>query len=220
MKILIIDDHPLFRDGLRSVLARLGDIEFVEAQSFEEAIAKVTEVEGVDLILADLCLPLEDGFAGITEIGQLVPGVPIIVVSVLQNSEDIIRAFDCGAKGFIPKTSDTEVIFNAVRLVLAGGIYLPPALIAEPFRPGYPRTFASASGLSAAGHPVSSLTPRQRDVLALLAGGKSNRDIARDLGLAEGTVKVHITAIFKALGAKNRTQAVLIAVKFGRQEPE
>lgn len=218
--MLIIDDHPLFREGLRLILARLGNVEFVEAQSFKEAIAKITEGESLDLILADLCLPLEDSFAGITEIGQLVPGVPLIAVSVLEDSEDILKALDCGAKGFIPKTSDTEVIFNAVRLVLAGGTYLPPALIAQPFRPGHRRAFVSAGGLSAAGHPISGLTPRQRDVLALLASGKSNRDIARDLGLAEGTVKVHITAIFKALGAKNRTQAGLIAAELGRQEPE
>lgn len=218
--MLIIDDHPLFREGLRLILARLGNVEFVEAQSFKEAIANITEGDGLDLILADLCLPLEDGFAGIIEIRQLMPSVPVIAVSVLEDSEEIIRAIDCGAKGFIPKTSDTEVIFNAVRLVLAGGTYLPPALIAGPFRPGYRRTFASAGGLSAAGHPISGLTPRQRDVLALLASGKSNRDIARDLGLAEGTVKVHITAIFKALGAKNRTQAGLIAAELGRREPE
>jgi DNA-binding NarL/FixJ family response regulator len=220
LKIMIIDDHPLFRQGLSHVLKGLGDVEIVEAQSFKEAMAQVSDADEFDLILADLCLPLEDGFAGVTQLRESLNDVPLVVISVLEDREDVIKALDCGARGYIPKSCNSDVMLSAVRLVLAGGVYLPPALIADPASGAFRRRGISEARRSSSGHPIASLTPRQLDVLALLGRGKSNREIAYDLGLAEGTVKVHVTAILKALGVKNRTQAVLIASEFERQSTE
>lgn len=220
LRILIVDDHPLFREGLCHVLMGLGEIDIVEAQSYKEAMARVSEGGGFDLILADLCMPLEDGFAGIAELREASGEVPLVVISVLEDREDVIRALDCGARGYIPKSSTSGVMLSAVRLVLAGGVYLPPTLIAEPIGGGYRRRGFSDVSRAPLGHPISNLTPRQLDVLSLLGRGKSNREIAHDLGLAEGTVKVHVTAILKSLGVKNRTQAVLTAAEFERQSSE
>lgn len=218
LNILVVDDHQLFREGLCFILAGLGqNVTVVEAESFGQVRRIIGKQRNFDLIIADLLLPGENGFDGLKELRKILPDSPVVVVSMLDDRFDVIRALDCGASGFIPKSSSSEVMLSALRLVFAGGVYLPPALLADAESAANSKTDGSED---ARPRPVrirsGLLTPRQLDVLAELGTGKSNREIARKLGLAEGTVKVHVTAILKTLGVKNRTQAVLAAGEFNR----
>jgi len=220
INILVVDDHQLFREGLRFILEGLGqNVTVVEAKSFGQVRRFTGKQRKFDLVIADLLLPGEDGFEGLKELRKFLPDAPVVVVSMLEDRNDVIRALDCGASGFIPKSSSSEVMLSALRLVFAGGVYLPPALLVDSESTASPETGGSegARPRPARIRP-GLLTPRQLDVLGELGTGKSNREIARELGLAEGTVKVHITAILKALGVKNRTQAVLAAGDFNRPQ--
>ncbi len=218
INILVVDDHQLFREGLRFILEGLGkDVTVVEAESFGRARELTSKHKKFDLVIADLLLPGEDGFEGLKELRNNLPDAAVVVVSMLEDRNDVIRALECGASGFIPKSSSSEVMLSALRLVFAGGLYLPPSLLTDAGtaavqRPG--RTDGARPGATRIRSDV--LTPRQHDVLDELGTGKSNREIANELGLAVGTVKVHVTAILKALGVKNRTQAVLAASEMDR----
>jgi len=204
VKILIADDHALFRDGLRYVLSRLGDdVETLEANDCAQALAVVAERADLDLILLDLAMPDMNGLAGLRALRELSPAVPVVILAASEEPADMRLAIDGGAMGFIPKSSTSEVMLDALRLVISGGVYLPPAFL-ERFQAGK----TSASSLDALG-----LTPRHHDVLRLLGKGQSNKEIARVLGLAEDTVKHHISAILRALGVENRTQAVVAAAR-------
>jgi DNA-binding NarL/FixJ family response regulator len=208
MKILIADDHALFREGLRHVLALLADPtpEVVEAADFESAAA-VAGAGGIDLVLLDLGMPggaWEDGLAAIK--ATLPPEVPVVILSASDDRRRVMAAVNAGAAGFIPKTSSSRVMLSALKLVLSGGVYLPPAMLDQ--------AVDLAMDDHAAGG-IAGLTPRQREVLSLLGEGKSNKEIARVLQLAEGTVKLHVTAILKNLGVNNRTRAVVAASQLG-----
>lgn len=208
MKILIADDHALFREGLRYLLAGLDDnVEVFEAKDGAEALALVAAHPDLDLILLDLAMPGMDGFVGLRALRARVPAVPIVILSSSEEPTDIRLALDGGAMGFVPKSSGSEVMLGALRLVLAGGVYLPPAFL-ERSRAGKSPIMSAAPTLENLG-----LTARQYDVLRLLGHGKSNKEIARVLDLAEGTVKLHVSAILKALDAANRTQAVIAAAR-------
>ncbi len=207
MKILVADDHALFRAGLRCLLDRLGDqLEVSEAGTCDELIERLPGEDAYDLVLIDLMMPGVGTVAQGQEVCTGAGETPVVVISVRERAEDVHRAIKAGASGYVPKSSKPDVMINALKLVLSGGIYLPPNVLhlGEPSdvtAPGAPR--------SAAGAPISRLTSRQRDVMALLAQGKSNKEIAGELGLAAGTVKIHISNIFKALNVRNRTQAVI-----------
>jgi DNA-binding NarL/FixJ family response regulator len=220
INILVVDDHQLFREGLRFILEGLGqNVTVAEAESFGRVRQLAGKQKKFDLVIADLLLPGEDGFEGLKELRKNLPDAPVVVVSMLEDRNDVIRALDCGASGFIPKSSSSEVMLSALRLVFAGGVYLPPTLLADTVSEASRETGGSEYGRArATGIRSGLLTPRQLDVLAELGTGKSNREIARELGLAEGTVKVHVTAILKALGVKNRTQAVLAAGEINRPQ--
>ena len=203
------DDHALFRAGLRHLLKDSGgQPEIVEARDFQEAAQHLSQTEDFDLLLLDINMPGMDGFTGLRQLCAQAPAVPIVVVSVRDRAEDVRKALDAGAMGYIPKSSTPEVMVSALQLVLAGGIYLPPNLLGDP-------TSELGSDGASDGDPQSDLlkrlTPRQRDVLALLAEGKSNKEIADVLGLAPGTVKIHISRILRTFGVQNRTQAVITA---------
>ncbi len=206
VKILVADDHALFRDGLRYVLARLGDdVEILEAKNCAEALALVGSRSDLDLVMLDLAMPGMDGLAGLRALRARSPAVPVVILSASEEPADMRQALDRGAMGFIPKSSTSSVMLSALRLVLSGGVYLPPAFL-ERHQSG--TTPIAASSVEALG-----LTPRQHDVLRLLGQGQSNKEIARVLGLAEGTVKLHISAILRALGVHNRTGAVVAAAR-------
>ena len=220
MRFLVADDHAVFRVGLFYLLQRLDpEAEVLEASDYAEALEIAEREESIDLILVDLLMPGIEGYSGISSLRDRARSAPIIVVSARENQADVQASFDNGAMGYLPKSSSSEVMLNAIRLVLAGGMYLPPALLGK--KEGDTR----ADGLETSfGQPrlservARSLTRRQRDVMRLLALGRSNKAIAQELDLAEGTVKVHVSAIFKALNVTNRTEAVITAGKIEADE--
>ena len=221
MKILVVDDHVLIRDALRGVLKELkGDAAILEASSCGQAMALVAENTDLRLILLDLNLPDRDGFTVLTELRERYPAISIVVLSGQQDRASVTKALDLGALGFIPKSGQREVMLSALQLVFAGGIYIPPEILARDAqpaqtsgtkRPGTDRPRVSPSDLG--------LTGRQLDVLALMMQGKSNKAICRVLNLAEPTVKNHVTAILKALQVTNRTEAVIAVGELGWELP-
>lgn len=224
MHILIGDDHLLFREGLRRLLEHLSpDARFTDASTFDEVLAfcRDRDWNDFDLILLDLNMPGWPGFSGIAEVIALVPGTPLVIVSASESSSDVREALRYGASGFIPKSSSVNVMLGALNLVFSGGVYVPPAVIqGDPGMPergtdrlDEPRAGAARPPAANGGAGPAMLTQRQRDVLARLRAGKSNKQIAYELGLSEGTVKIHVTAIFKLLGVKDRTQAVIAAAE-------
>jgi DNA-binding NarL/FixJ family response regulator len=209
LRILVADDHALFRAGLRHLLTHFaGEPHIVEAHDFEETQRRLSEADSLDLLLLDLNMPGMDGIAAVRRLCKQAPDVPIIVVSVRDNAEDVRNALDAGAMGYIPKSSTPEVMVSALQLVLSGGVYLPPNLLDG--APPQPETDATSDN-DENNDLLQRLTPRQCDVLRLLAQGKSNKQIAEALGLAPGTIKIHISRILRAFEVQNRTQAVIAA---------
>ncbi|MBP7339793.1 response regulator transcription factor [Niveispirillum sp.] len=209
MKILIGDDHLLFREGLCRLLTQLDDqAGFVEAGTFDEVRELARDGQDFDLVLLDLQMPGFPGFSGVQEICEAQAGTPVVIVSASESQSDVRAALDAGASGYIPKSSSVKIMLSALNLIFSGGIYVPPAAILGD-GPGVGGTVghAAGGGGSAAGAPT--LTQRQRDVLRCLREGKSNKQIAYELGLSEGTVKIHVTAVMRSLGVRNRTQAVI-----------
>lgn len=206
MKILIGDDHVLFREGLRRLLEQLKEgSEFIEASSFDELLALCDGDTTFDLVLTDLRMPGWPGFSGIQMLRDKQPGAKVVVVSASEAHADVRDALEHGAAGYIPKSSSVKIMLSALDLIFSGGVYVPPTVLresgesAEP-RPAVPPADPALEQL---------LTQRQREVLERLREGKSNKQIAHELGLSEGTVKIHMTAIFKSLGVRNRTQAAM-----------
>jgi DNA-binding NarL/FixJ family response regulator len=209
LRILVADDHALFRAGLRHLLADFGDrLQIEESHDYDNTASRLSELDDLDLLLLDLNMPGMQGISAVEELCALAPDVPIIVISVRESAEDVRKAIDAGAMGYIPKSSTPEVMMSALQLVLSGGIYLPPHLLQElPAGAGS----SAENGSSGSDDQLARLTPRQRDVLRLLARGQSNKQIADVLGLAPGTVKIHISRILRAFKVQNRTQAVIAA---------
>lgn len=221
MKILVVDDHPLIREALRQVLQGLDrQLDLLEAQSGDEALETARDHPDISLILLDLTLPGPDGFDVLRQLRDGHPGMPVVVLSAADQPDTVLRAIDGGAMGFIPKTSSSQLLLNALRLVLSGAIYLPLEVLRkeQEIPPAAPR--APATPVELRDPAEIGLTGRQAQVLALLVQGKPNKLICRDLNLAEGTVKIHVTAILKALGVANRTQAVIAVSKLGLRLPQ
>jgi len=216
LKILVVDDHPLICEALRQVLKALDkDIELLEAGSGSAALSEADKNDRLDLVLLDLALPDADGFEVLGQLRERHPSFPVVVLSASEQAEVVMRALDAGAMGFIPKTASNELLLGALRLVLSGGVYLP----AEVLRHAPAPTLARKSAAAETTYRDVGLTQRQAQVLALLVQGKPNKIICRELALAEGTVKIHVTAILKALGVSNRTQAVVAVGKLGLKLP-
>lgn len=204
MKILIGDDHVLFREGLRRLLEQLKDSStFAEADSFDELLSLAAD-EPFDLILTDLRMPGWPGFEGIAALRERQPAAKVVVVSASEAHSDVRDSLENGAAGYIPKSSSVKIMLSALDLIFSGGIYVPATVLRDGLGP-------EASGPVPPSDPALEqlLTQRQREVLERLREGKSNKQIAHELGLSEGTVKIHMTAIFKSLGVRNRTQAAM-----------
>ena len=220
MKILLVDDHSLFRDGLRHLLNGLdADATVLEAGSGSEALAAVGQNPDLDLILLDLSLPDLGGLEILARLHDKQPEIPVVVLSGSEQVSDIIAALEGGARGYIPKSSSSHVLCAALKLVFAGAVYVPPAVFAAPC-PAAARPAPKLADLWCAGGSVSDpaalgLTPRQQDVLKLIVEGKSNKLIARELGIEESTVKVHISPVLKALKVVNRVHAILAVSRLG-----
>jgi DNA-binding NarL/FixJ family response regulator len=204
MKILIADDHPMVRDALaRTVRLVEPTALVVEAADYAGAEAALREHAPV-LALLDLHMPGMDGVEGLRRLHLRYAQVPLVVASGDDDPGVIRSTFAAGAVGFLPKSESPEVLQQAIRLVRGGGTYMPSQALAD-LRHGAPTPRPDASGL----------TPRQLDVLRSLMRGQPNKLIARELGLTEGTVKIHIAAILRALQARNRTEAVVMARRLG-----
>ena len=215
MKILLADDHALFREGMHYVLCKLGEqVDIMDAGSFSDAMDIAWHNPGLDLALLDLKMPGSDGVASIKLFHARHPDVPIVVVSGTDRSGDIESAMNSGAMGFISKVSASKDMVQALRVVLGGGIYLPPKLLLQ--------TVARAEDVRRDGRSWRvnrfGLTARQMEVLQHLAHGMSNKGIALATGLAEGTVKVHVAAIYQALKVSNRNEATRAALNLGLVE--
>jgi DNA-binding NarL/FixJ family response regulator len=224
MKVLLVDDHPLILSALQGVIQGLGDdVTVVGADSAKAARGALAADAGFDLVLLDLQLGDADGFDLLSELRAQHPALPVVVVSASDRASDVIRAIDLGAMGFVPKRASNDQLFEALRLVMSGGIYVPPMtlgsepaesprggdtvpdvmrrVVAEQAEAGAVQTTPSIESLG--------LTPRQTDVLALLLRGQPNKLIARELNVSVETVKDHVAAVLRALGVSSRTQAVL-----------
>jgi len=212
LKILIADDHYLIRDSLKRVVERIAsDINICEAGNGTEVLQLVSGMPQFDLILLDLYMPETNGFVLLAKLCDEYPDISVIILSASENSEHMRKALDCGAAGFIPKSTPHEIMINAIKLVLSGGVYIPQKILKKKNL----LKNTDNTDTPAFGHFIpeteGELTVRQREVLVLLCEGQQNKEIARNLGLSEHTVKVHITAVFRSLGVTNRTQAVLAA---------
>lgn len=200
-RILIVDDHPLYREGLISALrSQMPGVEAMGADSAEDGLVLLETTPDADLVLIDLRLPGMDGFTALTAYGARFPLVPRMLISGDDDPRYVRRAFDLGASGFMPKSLSVQAVSEAIAVVLNGGVFAPPA---------------SQPGPAAAAAGPGSLTLRQIEALHLLGAGYTNREIARALDITERTAKAHVSAIFDALGADNRTQAVLAAQRLG-----
>lgn len=219
MNILLVDDHPLFREGMSLLLhSLLENVTTHEAGSSEEALEKLATLDQVDLMMIDIGLPGMSGLEGLSVVRRDFPDVPVVVLSSNDDRESVLSALDRGAMGFVPKSSSSKVLEAALKLILAKGVYLPAnVFLAE--RAGTDiRVLPTPAGQA---HSVTceqlGLTPRQSDVLHLVLQGKSTKAICRDLNLSISTIKTHTSAALRALNVTTRTQAVIAAGKLGLQ---
>ncbi len=215
LKVLVIDDHPLVQAGVSAALQSLAeDVTVMAAGHADEALAVAAEHPDLDLVLLDLALPGMSGFNLIGRLHERLPSLPVVVLSALEDPENVQHAINAGAMGFIPKSAATRVLIEVLQQVLDGNVSVPAALQAQGGR-----ARATAPGreapLATEEPDVALLTLRQLEVLSRVCQGKTNKQIATELGLSEKTVKAHVTAIFKVLGVVNRTQAVLVARRVG-----
>src|SRR5262245_5192469 len=204
----MIDDHALFREGVKLMLRSLDqDVAIDDAGDCAQAL-KTCAARTYDLVLLDLNLPGLKGMDALRAMREAVPETPLVVLTGEEGGDIVAAAIDAGAMGFIPKSSTPEVLIQALRLVFANGVYLPPTVLHS--KPSPPPATSSKLG---------QLTPRQMDVLRWVIQGKPNKAIARELNIAEGTVKSHLSVVMNVLGATTRTQAVYAAAKLGLRLP-
>ncbi len=216
MKILLIDDHSLFAEGLRILLKDFDQsVQLICCNSCEAALEQ-PDPETIELILLDYYLPGLSGVEALIRLRDYCPNSRITVVSALDDPRHIRSIIDAGAAGFIPKTSTFAVMSAALHLVLAGGTYLPPRAIEETHVLDSSDSVSEGQGRIT--NRLDSLSQRQREVIMQLVQGKPNKVIARTLDISEHTVKAHISASFKLLGVKNRTEAVYATAKLYRDE--
>ncbi|MGB7649786.1 MAG: response regulator transcription factor [Gallionella sp.] len=214
MKILLVDDHNLFREGMRYVLQQLQDgIEIIEARNFVDALKQADLHPDLDLTLMDLNMPGSEGAVSVKFFHQRYPHIPLVIISGEEGRSLMEKVMGSGAMGFVCKSSTAPVMLSALNLVLAGGVYVPPQLLqhgdgvhdSEPERRDKRSINTNEYGLTA----------RQMQVLKHLADGMSNKEIAREIALAEGTVKIHVAALYQTLRVNSRMEAVRVASQLG-----
>jgi DNA-binding NarL/FixJ family response regulator len=209
VKLLIVDDHGLVREGLKAILGQ-SDLQAQCLEAWDEASIwqQITQHADIDLVLLDIQLPGLSGMELLKRIVKDRPQLPIIMLSADHDSDTVSQALQLGASGFMPKSSLNQVLISAIRLVVAGGVYIPPeALLKSNTKPP---TIKPAVSLESLG-----LTNRQVDVLRLLLKGMSNKLISRQIDLAEATVKIHIRGILRALNVTTRTEALVKLTEMG-----
>ena len=214
MKILLVDDHALFRDGMRYVLQQLPEaVEILEAGNFPDGLKLATQHPELDLALLDLNMPGSEGPISIRFFHQRYPHIPVVVISGEEGRGYMEKVMNYGAMGFVCKSSGAAVMLGALNLVLSGGVYIPPQLL---------RQYGEITGKEPDITDRRSLhtneyglTQRQMQVLTHLAAGLSNKEIAEAIHLAEGTIKIHVAAVYQTLRVNNRMEAVRMAEKLG-----
>ncbi|MDN3637339.1 response regulator transcription factor [Simiduia curdlanivorans] len=215
MDILIIDDHALFRDGLGVLLRQLEpNAKVTEADSGAQALEHIEAGAEFDIVLLDYHLPDQDGLSILVDLKMEAPELPVILLSAEEDPNLVRKALQQGASGFITKTSPTKVMLSAVKLVLSGGVYVPPLMLGAVANVAPPAAQSGSSGTRLS-HGEMKITGRQQDVLVEMGKGLSNKEIAKVLDMSPSTVKVHVAAILKELDVKNRTQAVSKALDIG-----
>src|SRR4051812_7544107 len=203
IRVLLAEDHALVRAGLERLLATAADVEVVgAATNGAEAVALAAELRP-DVVLMDLVMPEMDGREATRRIVAETKDVNVVVLTSFSDREQILDALDAGAVGYLLKDAEPDELVRGVRAAAAGEAPLAPK--------------AASAVLTARTEqrPAADLTPREREVLALLAGGKANKQIARELGISEKTVKAHLTRVFEAIGVSDRTAAALWAQRHG-----
>ena len=218
MKILIADDHELFLKGLEMILSdSYPEAALIKAKDYTEVFDAIRKNKDLTLILTDLAMPGARWLDALNKIHTTTPETPIIILSAVFDEEIVQKTIELGAAGYIPKTSSNAVILSAVNLVLSGGVYIPAELLQGTSQNEFNllKQLEDMPESQDVSEKIKILSPRQIDVLKLIAEGKSNKQIAYELGLTEGTVKLHVTAILKLLNVYHRTGAVAAAKHVG-----
>lgn len=214
MKVILADDHTLFRNGMALLLkAHCADCEIWEGDSLDAALSAAHAHPDADIALLDLNMPEMDGVEGIRRFVARYPKLSLIILTGSEEQRSIHDVLAAGASGFIPKSSTPAVMLSAIQLVRAGGTYVPPQVLSTPAASAHARGATSVRERA-----QSQLTERQMQVLHLLAAGKPNKAICRELNIEEGTVKAHIATIFRLLEVVNRTEAASVAREIGLLE--
>jgi DNA-binding NarL/FixJ family response regulator len=225
MRVLLVDDHPLILSALKAMMESIQPgVAVISLASGRAARELLAQDAAFDLVLLDLQLGDAVGFELLGEVRKRFPAIPVVVISASDRPSDVIQAIDLGAMGYLPKRMSTEGLADALRLVMAGGIFVPPMAVGgSSAEHGGAATYGEPAMPESAYPAVPSyeamgLTPRQADVLGMLLQGKPNKDIARRLGLSVETVKDHVQAVLRALGVSSRTQAVLAVSQLSHQK--
>lgn len=206
MKILLADDHALYREGLILHLNKLvPQAQILQAADYDEAAAQVKQNPDIEFVIADLGMRSRNWEDGLPTLRKILPDAKTIVISASEDNNDIKKALSLGIKGYLSKRSDTKVLTAALKLIFDGGTYFPPSIV----------EVNNLSSEAKEHHRDKLLTPRQTEVLNYVAQGLSNKQIAYKMNVSEATVKLHINALLRALGATNRTQALILAQKRG-----
>lgn len=217
-EIVIADGQALLRDGLRLLIERMDrGVKILETDRMTDLLKLIARNHSIELIFFDFALPGANGFAGLAELLSAAPTTPVIVLSASEDRSDIAQAVNLGARGYILKSSSREVLRLGVSLVLAGETYVPANAFVGNGHESSDTSAAAAPLLVGNGNPIERLTPRQLQVLRCVIDGQTNKEIARQLGVNETTVKSHVQGLMRKLGAANRTQAARTGMQLGCQ---
>lgn len=216
IKVLVVDDHPVILQGLQGMLSSLPDIEVVgEARSGQEAIQRALDIVP-DVLLMDVRLPELNGLEAMRRIREKAPNIKVVFITVSDSDLYLIEALRWGANGYLTKSSSRDLIGDAIRGAMNGGCMLSESLVQKAFG-AIARAAVNLGKPDIEGElpPIVELTPRELDVLRLVAKGQTNRSICKELNLAEVTIKKHVQSIMGKMGVRDRTQAALRGVRLG-----
>lgn len=211
-KILIADDHPLFREAITHVIrSHFEGSELIETEDLESTLSQAQSDDEIDLILLDLNMPGMQGLNGLITLRNEAPTIPVVIVSAEDDKQVVLQAITCGAVGFISKSSPRAQMTEALQQILNGNVYLPPDIIRQSTQDTRHKRRNASGAPEVPSELLMSLTRRQLLVLERMVKGESNKQIAYNLNIAETTVKAHVSAILSKLGVHNRVQAILAA---------
>ncbi len=214
MRIVLADDHRLVLEALDNYFKQIQpDIQIIAETDFDGAFEAVKASDWVDLVVLDINMPGMDGLGGLEKMREAFPGLPVVLISGETTIETVNRAIELGAAGFIPKDLGGSAAIKALELILSGEVYVPAKLMAS----SSIKKSEDQAAPAQEGAALASLTPREREVMGLLIEGKSNKEIARDLGLKDITAAFHLKGVFRKLEVSNRTEAVITAIRLGWQ---